>query len=322
MRTFNLQLRSVAICALALTAFFPASAFAKPGACDIVNQTQGGKYTSLQAAVDDAAEGNTLKLKGVCYGTTIIDKDLSIRGNSNPGYGAATLHGQDLGTVLTVDHADVVLDAVTITHGTGQIIPNTDSRLWGGGIFNNEGTVSLISSTVTENTAFEGAGIFNDGYLILIGSDVSNNNGDFGAGINSQGQIAIIRSTLTDNNAPGDGGAIFSWGGTGMWITVTDSTISGNYAGWGDGGGICSYYGPLTVTNSTLSDNTAEGYGGGIFFYGDPAPLTVVDSTITGNTVVWGDGGGVYISGGAATFTNTTFSDNDPNHCAGTGCPQ
>ena len=88
MCTFNLQLRSVAVCALALAAFFSAGAFAKPGACDIVNQTQGGKYTTLQAAVDDAAEGNTLKLKGICYGTTIIDKDLSIRGNSNPGYGA------------------------------------------------------------------------------------------------------------------------------------------------------------------------------------------------------------------------------------------
>ena len=86
-------------------------------------------------------------------------------------------------------------------------------------------------------------------------------------------------------------------------------------------GGICNYYTTKTVTNSTLSDNTAEGYGGAIFFYGEPGPLTVVDSTITGNAVVWGDGGGVYISGGAATFANTTFSDNDPNDCAGTGCP-
>ena len=41
-------------------------------------------------------------------------------------------------------------------------------------------------------------------------------------------------------------------------MTVTDSTISGNSAGNG-GGGISSYNGDLTVTGSTISGNSAGG---------------------------------------------------------------
>ena len=46
-------------------------------------------------------------------------------------------------------------------------------------------------------------------------------------------------------------------------VTVTDSTISGNSAGR-DGGGICAG-GTLTVTDSTISGNSAGGDGGGIY---------------------------------------------------------
>ena len=46
-------------------------------------------------------------------------------------------------------------------------------------------------------------------------------------------------------------------------MTVTDSTLSGNSAG-SDGGGIAHATGTLTVTGSTLSGNSAQRAGGGI----------------------------------------------------------
>ena len=42
-------------------------------------------------------------------------------------------------------------------------------------------------------------------------------------------------------------------------LTVTNSTISGNTA---SGGGVANGYGTLTMTNSTISGNSGHGGGG------------------------------------------------------------
>ena len=67
--------------------------------------------------------------------------------------------------------------------------------------------------------------------------------------------------------------------------TVTDSSISGNYAGY-SGGGIYNYsisgtLGTLTLTDSTVSDNTTLNFGGGIDDAG--GVLTISDSILNGN---------------------------------------
>ena len=66
-------------------------------------------------------------------------------------------------------------------------------------------------------------------------------------------------------------------------MTVTNSTISGNTAGGSAGGGIIAA-GAVTVTNSTISGNTANpiaGSGGGIVASG---LLTLVYATVVANT--------------------------------------
>jgi len=77
-------------------------------------------------------------------------------------------------------------------------------------------------------------------------------------------------------------------------LTLTNSTVSGNSASDGNGGGIASS-GTLTLTNSTVSDNSASGQqsdGGGIFNQGSKADI--VFSTIYGNKTI-GNGGGLSI---------------------------
>ena len=63
-------------------------------------------------------------------------------------------------------------------------------------------------------------------------------------------------SPATDSD---DGGGIYTVVGT---LTVTNSTISGNTAS--RGGGIFNNGGTVTITNSTISGNTAQFRGGGI----------------------------------------------------------
>jgi hypothetical protein len=77
-------------------------------------------------------------------------------------------------------------------------------------------------------------------------------------------------------------------------LTITNSTLSGNVAN-GSGGGINSFGAFGTrITNSTLYGNVANGSGGGI-------SLAVSTLTLTNSTVSWYaacQGGGISIAGG------------------------
>jgi hypothetical protein len=92
---------------------------------------------------------------------------------------------------------------------------------------------------------------------------------------------------------------------SGQTVTISDLTIRNGLEG-SFGGGILNGVGAtLTITNSTLSGNTA-GFGGGTF---DSGTLTIVNSTVSGNTA--SQGGGTYSDGGGTlTITNSTISGN------------
>ena len=86
----------------------------------------------------------------------------------------------------------------------------------------------------------------------------------------------------------------------------------------------------LTINNSSISNNTAGGVGGGIA-NGLPNPnmplpggtLTINHAQITGNTAGLG-GGGIFNVNAAVTLRSTSVTGNHPDNCepAGTitGC--
>ena len=104
----------------------------------------------------------------------------------------------------------------------------------GGGLANGNGNCSIVSSTLSDNHASSGGGIFNDENLIVINSTISNNRAyDVGGGIYTGG------SSNTD--------FIFS--------TITDNTADVENDGIGDGGGIYNSTGTITITNTILAEN-------------------------------------------------------------------
>jgi CSLREA domain-containing protein len=130
--------------------------------------------------------------------------------------------------------------------------------------------------------------------------------------------VAISGMTIS-NGSVNVGGGIYNDAD----LTVTGSTISGNSAEL-DGGGIYNDGGgTLTVSGSTISGNTAQGgtlggVGGGISNWGT---LTVTGSTVSGNTAKGGTapdsfggfGGGIHNGAddaGTMTITDSTISDN------------
>ena len=90
-------------------------------------------------------------------------------------------------------------------------------------------------------------------------------------------------------------------------LTITNSTVSGNWSGY-SGGGI-SNLGTLIITKSTVSGNSAFVNGGGIFNLGT---VTITDSTVSGNTAFF-DGGGIKNTRGTLTIINSTVSGNSAN---------
>jgi uncharacterized repeat protein (TIGR01451 family) len=123
--------------------------------------------------------------------------------------------------------------------------------------------------------------------------------------------------TLSQGNSAGPlgGGAILNLNAA---VTLTNSSVSANIAanvGTSPGGGI-SNFATVTLTNSTLSDNSADGPGGGIY-NSTSGTATLTNSTVSGNGS--NSGGGIANSGGTLRLTNTTLSTNSAGSFGGGG---
>ncbi len=171
------------------------------------------------------------------------------------------------------------------------------------GAIGNYGTLTVINSTFTDNSATEEAGgaIVNSGTLTVRDSTFSGNSaqtqggaiwtGIWGGGVPS----AEVTNSIFTGNSAASGGAIYSTNASGAPIallTVTDSNFSENSAIQDAGGGISLYdHADLSVSNSVFSGNSATTMGGGISTVLG-GRLTLTDSTLSGNTA--GSGGGLY----------------------------
>ncbi|MEM7053976.1 MAG: IPTL-CTERM sorting domain-containing protein [Pseudomonadota bacterium] len=92
-------------------------------------------------------------------------------------------------------------------------------------------------------------------------------------------------------------------------MTVTNC-VGDEYGGATFGGGIQGFGGSLTITDSTISNNTAD-VGGGIYFSSAaPAALTITNSTISGNTGGGSGGGITHNNSGYVVLTDTVISGN------------
>ena len=273
---------------------------------------------SLQAAIDAAADGSTLVIKGTCVGSFLIaDKNLTLLGT-----GKAVLDGGNAGRVLYVSgwvsgDVTVLVANMAIRNGLA------DDGNGGGGVLTQFSHVTLKNVSVTDNASvLGGGGIENDlSDLTLVNSTVSGNQAtsDRGGGISSSSSNLTIRnSTVSGNSAGFVGGGIAITRGN---ATLIGSTVNGNTAL--QGGGISNDSGAITsVTNSMVSGNSAgPGIGGGI--YNGPAAgsdpdstMTITGSTIAGNSAPSSSGGGIE-NRGALTISRSRVTGNSALSAAG-----
>ncbi len=199
------------------------------------------------------------------------------------------------------------------------------------GIF-NFGPLTVSNCVVSGNSQ----GIANNGYLTVVNSNVSDN---AHSGISfTVTQFVVLTATIRSTTVSGnlEGGIVASvdvFVGSGLQLTITDCTVSGNSrfggihcegapnlavinstisgnsanAGFpaGDSGGGIHADNGLSVENSTISGNSAAIIGGGIY-----AHITeIVNSTISGNSAGT-SGGGIYEANSSLHVTNSTITGN------------
>lgn len=194
---------------------------------------------ALQPALNAAAPGATLRVRGTCIGTFTLAKNVTLIGLRN-----AVLDGNHAGTTVTV-RAGVPADLqnLVITHGSATL---------GGGIV-SDGSLTLTRSAVQDNTAFRGGGILSSevATLTLTRSAVQGNTAtDGGGGIYTSGTATLDRTTVQNNSAPTGGGILNDSGSA----TLTGSRVVNNTATI-SGGGIFNFAGTVTLIRTTVSGN-------------------------------------------------------------------
>ena len=183
-------------------------------------------------------------------------------------------------------------------------------------VFESQQTITLSATLVLAETA--GPEVIEGPGTDLLTVSGNNAVGVFAVG---SGVTAMITGlTITDGSTSTEGGGLYSDYAN---LTLTDCTVSGNSAGSssvvGFGGGLYCEKGTATLTNCNFTNNFAGGYGGegGLCFSSNTTTLT--NCTISGNSVpgTGGSGGGLQTAGGTTTVDGCTISSNSVGYNGG-----
>jgi len=289
------------VCIAALTFFVVVpSAFATKWYVDGVHGSDNNNCKSPQHACKTISNALSLTLPGdsIFVAPAIYRETLFIYFNLEIiGSGAKTtivdvrgLNNQVV-VVGSEPKVQVKLSGMTFRNGAGE----ED----GGGIYNCFGTLTVLDSVVTGNKISSGhgsfgygAGIYNcpSSTLTLINTTISNNSALIGGAICNGGTLTIMNSTFSGNVArQHEGGGIANYG----TLTITNSTFSGNIArrsllgslaGGILNGGLFQSSGTLSINNSTLSGNVAHGGKGGGIFNVKGSIVVLQNSIVANNT--------------------------------------
>ncbi|MFO1464018.1 MAG: DUF11 domain-containing protein [bacterium] len=279
---------------------------------DVIN----AETCSLRAAIETVNKGMQV---GGCVPSDASTPDTVNLPSSDQPYVLSIAGTKENGC----DNGDLdVLENLTLNGGgSGSTIisaaglkPDTPERVFDINPQGNSIDVVLNGVTIQDGQDFGGAGIqvFGEAFNNISFIDL----GKLGS-LGSATSLVLNDVVVTNNQATFNGGGIFDGGAD---LTLNNSQVIGNETELWTGGGISmeggclgkclvdNSGGLLTLQDSTVSNNTVAGRGGGIY---SETEILMDSSTVSGNTA-GEDGGGIYSSFGAlALITNSTLSGNE-----------
>ncbi len=219
------------------------------------------------------------------------------------------------------DGGGVLLDFANARISRSIIADNVVSSGQGGGIgVIAGGSLVIEGSLVSGNAAAAGGGIAvaNSEVTIADGSVLRNNAAATdGGGLHLSGDstATVTESALRDNAADRSGGGL--WQGPNGTASLSRVVIDGNLAAGGEagqGGGVMSVGGTVSISGSSVRGNIAPLAGGGLELGG--GTMLVSSSLIAANvaggagTAAPGRGGGFHATAGEATFSRSVVEGN------------
>jgi hypothetical protein len=240
----------------------------------------GTACETIGEAIGKATWGDTIQIAAGVYYENLYVQDLTLIG---AGKDITIIDGGKVSRVMTVT-LGATLSNLSLRNGelsniTGDIFDKS-----GGGI-KNSGDFRLHNVRVYSNTAESfGGGIFNAGTLIIDNSEViSNTSNSNGGGIHnwfSGDRMTVTNSLIAGNNANLAGGI-----SSHISFALIDSTLSKNSTNTSGGAiGLTNSINPVIVELNRVAiiENEATNSGAGIFNQG--ASITMTNSTVSGNT--------------------------------------
>ncbi len=265
-----------------------------------VNDTSGGTGTPGCKLRDAITAANKDTATGGC--TAGLGPDIVVL----PTSATITLAVVDNGSGIDANGLPVVTSTITINSNNAIVERSSAGGTPAFRIFSvgDIGMLTLNNVTIRNGKAPNGT--------------MPGQPGGYGGGISSFGTLNVNNSTISGNrtgdgmSSGGSGGGIYIGSGT---ATITDSTISGNSTGngsIGNGGRGAGIYANvfLTLTNSTITGNVTgapNGVGGGVET--GSSSVSVTSSTIANNTASL-SGGGLRSGTGEIILRNTIVANN------------
>jgi len=201
-----------------------------------------------------------------------------------------------------------------ITFTENSTLGSSTSSVGDGGAvyFAGTGTLTINSSTnitFDNNTAYNSGGAIaaNTGNITIEGVTISYtntaSNGGGGFVYSAAGTVTLNNASISAQTAV-NGGAIYA-----LNVSISNSTLSENTVSTNGGAVYTSTGGTLTVNTSTFTDkNKALGNGGAV--YADNSTVTIDDSLFTSNEATSNGGSSYFVNNCTSTITLSTFDDN------------
>lgn len=296
------------------------------------------KVSMVNCRITDCYSGE-LTYAGVLKGSGSFFCQLTMTGCTmsecySSGWGGAILWAA--GKTAGSETAKATIDNCTFTNNTAK---------WLGGAISNEAIMTVTNTTITNNRAQSGGAIASFPFTLTKDTDSNavgltlgsgnvitrntavatadftediTNKGSYpagGAGIwvllnkaNWSGYLNVgSGNQITYNTSSHKGGGIFmaTTAVTDAELTIDGATLHDNKAVYG--GGIASDNSNVTISNGTVSNNTATKFGGGLYL--DNGTCTVSGSgKVNQNEAA--NGGGLYIEDGTLNVTGGVIISN------------
>jgi predicted outer membrane repeat protein len=279
------------------------------------------EYDSIQAAIDSSTDGDTILVQPGTYteivnysGKNVVVGSLFLTTGDTAYMDSTIIDGNANGRSVVVFRTEEDSSAVL----TGFTIRNGDTD-YGGGIYIRGASPTISHVVITDCHASRvGGGIYCTqgatpviSNVIMTGNDAVTGGGGFGC--YNLCEPVLIKCTVSGNTTT-DGGGL--WVGMNNQVLLQDTDISDNHAD-GNGGGIYSSgeESVTTILNCLITGNESGSDGGGIYCsnFGD---INAVYTLVTANHSE-GAGGAVHFTNAQSSFNNVTFANNSANSGSG-----